>query len=260
LSKDNKIALDFSVAPVILAAAKGDQMKNYFLFTFVLAAVLLVSTAQATLTLNSTGTVNYTFDSYDGAAAPADWTISSGGGSLVFRNYDRGTGTSQGIRAYTNNLSSANRAFGFLGAASGVTNFFADLTVSNNTGMTLTSLTLSFDALQYRVSNNDRVSSITFTNLSGLGLASQTYLAVTNLTTGAQDPPLSLGTYNQTLAGLNIANGGTFTFRWIYNSGLASGNAQGLALDNVKLTVIPEPSTFVLVALALVPLMLRRRR
>lgn len=219
------------------------------------------SNTQAALTLTTTGTVAYTFNTYDGAAAPADWDISASNPTFTYQGIDRGSGTSAGPRAYTNGLPSVNRALGFLGNTSTLTNFFADLTVSNNTGITLTSLTLSFDILQYRIVTNARVSSITFTDVSGLGLNSQSFLATTNApASGFQDPPVALGSYNQTLTGLNIANGDTFTFRWTYSTGPSSGSAQGLALDNIQLTVIPEPSTFVLVGLALLPLMFRRRR
>jgi hypothetical protein len=215
---------------------------------------------RATLTVTSTGTVAYAFSTYDGMAAPADWTITGTGGILTNLGLGTGSSTTLGIRAYTNSLPTANRALGFLGGTTGVTNYFADLVVSNNTGFTLTSLTLSFEALQYRVVSNGRVSSLMFTDLSGLGLGSQTFSAITNLSTGAQNPPLSLGSYNQTLTGLSVTNGQTFTLRWQYDIGGPSGSAQGLALDNVQLTVIPEPSTSILIGLALLPVLFYRPR
>jgi hypothetical protein len=223
---------------------------------------LVATTVQADLTLTTTGTVQYTFDTYNGSAAPADWSVTALGGSVVYQGLDRGSGQSQGARAYTNSLPAVNRSFGFLEDAT-VTNYLATLVITNNTGLTLTDLTLSFDVLQYRMVTNSRLSTVTFTDVSGLGLVGQTFTASNNLATGAQNPPIALGSYSQTLNNLSILNGDTFTFRWTFDRGIAvggTGAAQGLALDNVSLTVIPELSSMLLVGAGLAGLLAVRRR
>ena len=58
-------------------------------------------------------------------------------------------------------------------------------------------------------------------------------------------------TFNQSLAGLNIANGEQFSLTFTYNRGTGSGSAQGIALGNFSagFSAVPEPSSMALLTL-----------
>ena len=221
-----------------------------------LSALSFGFAAQADLILNSLGTTTYNFDTFAGTAAPADWTV-TGNATVTWQGTDSGSSTTGGGRSYTN--AGPNRSLGFLGSGT-LTNMTAQLVVDNQTGSIITDVTLSFSILQYRLSNGGRASTIAFNDVTNLGFNEPTYTAATTGTTGAIIPPTTIGTFSQTISGLNIANGSSFTFEWLYDRGTGAGSAQGMAIDNVVITVVPEPATLAFMAIGLLGLAYRRRR
>jgi hypothetical protein len=222
----------------------------------ILAALSLTAASQADLILNALGTTTYDFNSYAGSAAPTDWTV-FGNAAMTWNNLDSGSSTAGGGRSYTN--AGPNRALGFLGSGT-LTNMTAQLVVDNQTGSTITDITLRFSVLQYRSANGGRPSTLTFSDVTNLGFTEPTYVASTAGATGAIIPPSSLGTYSETISGLNIANGSTFTLEWLYDRAPGSGSSQGIGLDDVVITVVPEPATLSFLALGLLGLAYRRIR
>ncbi len=228
-------------------------MKKLFVLV---TSLCLAGSVHADLVLNSLGTTTYDFNSYAGSAAPTDWNL-SGNAALVFNNLDSGSGTAGGIRAYTN--AGPNRALGFLGSGT-LTNMTAQLVLDNQTGLTITEITLSYSVSQNRLASGGRPSFIAFNDVSNLGFTENTYTAGATGTTGALIPPTSLGTFSETLTGLNIAPGEKVTFEWLYDRGVGAGSAQGMSLDNVAITVVPEPTSIALLAIGLAGLAYRRRK
>lgn len=137
---------------------------------------------------------------------------------------------------------------------------------SNDTGSVIDSLTLSFDINRYRLNTNAATVSL-FTSLDGTTWTAQTGGNV-SLTSGANSYDFSLSgssftsvfSQSVTLTSLNIANAGNLYVRWSFSTG--SANSQGLGLDNVSLTAIPEPATYaaLLGVAALVGVAVYRRR
>jgi len=162
----------------------------------------------------------------------------------------------------------------------------------NNTGATITSISVTytgeqwawntggFNALQFSYSlDAASLSTGTWTDYDaldfgalysenivnqGLDGKSDTILNGTSYvakTVGQAGGPGALNqtTITATITGLSIAQGDSLWFRWSDDFS-GSGTGQGLAIDNFKLTVIPEPSATVLLPISgAVALMLLRR-
>lgn len=224
-----------------------------------LTALALALTANADLVLNATGTTTYDFNSYAGDAAPTDWDVTA----VIFGGTDVGSSTAGGVRAYEDTVGSLGFSLGALGTGTYPT-FTFGLTIQNNTGLEITSLSLGFDVWQYRLANNGRESTITLNDVDSLGFNETVFTAGNTGTSGALQPPSAVGSaYSQSLSGLSIAHGSSITLEWIYDRGTGSGSAQGLAIDNVSITTgasaIPEPATLSLLGLGALAMVLRRK-
>lgn len=222
-------------------------------------AILAVATvAPADLIVGSAGTFTYDFDSWDGTAAPTDWDVTPGN----FAGTDTGTSTSGGARAYEDTVGSLGYSAGALGN-SGTASYTFSLTIFNNTGMEITGLSLGFDVWQYRLANAGRASTITLDDVNSLGFNETVFTAASSGTTGAQQPPVQVGsTYSQSLTGLSIADQSSVVLSWVYDRGDGGGSSQGVAFDNVSLgvtTAIPEPATMSLLGLGALAMVLRRK-
>lgn len=184
--------------------------------------------------LNTAFTQN--FNSMSGNAMPADWTIAgaaSTGTSATTLN------ATSGGNSYKFTSPGTDNAVGFLTSGSYSSPRSIDVSYTNNTGATLTSLALSFDYEKYRTGT--RAFGWTFFANTGSGyvqqaFGTQNYAAdVANGSSGTFNPP---GIVNKsgTISGLNLAAGATAAFRWTMTGVGGSTNGQALAIDNFSLT------------------------
>jgi hypothetical protein len=164
---------------------------------------------------------------------------------------------------------SGERALGSLGSASKTR--LTEFEFVNNTGKTISDLAISYTGEEWRLgktgndtstSQPDTLSFAYSVNGTAFTLAGSSFNFVsptTSGTVGALDGNVNHTTnLGGTLTGINIANNATFYLRWIDPDSTGSDN--GLAIDDVALTAIPEPSTFLMVGAGLIGLLAIRRR
>ncbi len=197
--------------------------------------------------------------------------ISGGGAGLT---YTAGTGSSSttGIYSFGTSGSSTDRS---LGAVAGTTSVAFGNLLHNDSGSTVTSLSISYTGEQWR-SASTSAQSLQFSYAIASGLAGKFYdadgvgakgylspgvvsgsdaagdnkgLTWVTVSAGNFTSPNLTGSgavfastaINFTLTGLNIPASSSIMLRWLD----VSGNTDGLALDNVCVSVpVPEPSTY----------------
>lgn len=197
--------------------------------------------------------------------------ISGGGAGLT---YTAGTGSSSttGIYSFGTSGASSDRA---LGAVAGSTSIAFGNLLHNDSGSTVTSLSISYTGEQWR-SASTSAQSLQFSYAIASGLAGKFYdadgvgakgylspgvvsgsdaagdnkgLTWVTVSAGNFTSPNLTGSgavfastaINFTLTGLNIPASSSIMLRWLD----VSGNTDGLALDNVCVSVpVPEPSTY----------------
>ena len=144
-----------------------------------------------------------------------------------------------------NNGTSTERAVGWL-SSTGYTsprNLFVQLT--NNTNLTVSSLTVNFDIEKYR--SGTRAFNINFfSSPDGITWTAQTagdhaFAADANNTTYTNPPNATPKTV--TITGLSLAQGANIYLRWSYTGVGGSSNAQGLGIDNFSAQVNVTPAT-----------------
>jgi uncharacterized protein len=162
--------------------------------------------------------------------------------------YSAGTGSNNAGDTYSFGAAgSSERALGGLLSGSLVPFFGASFT--NNTGQTLTALTIAYTGEQWRLGTSGRTDRLDFqlsTNATGVNTAGATWIDYDALDFNG---PISIGTVgalngnvtpnrtavNATITGFSIAPGATFWIRWTdFN---ASGADDGLGVDDF--TLIP---------------------
>ncbi|MEW5938178.1 MAG: ExeM/NucH family extracellular endonuclease [Chloroflexota bacterium] len=196
-------------------------------------------------TLATSGTTNSTL--------PTDWYLSeSGTSSRVNGQYAADTGASNTGDTYSYGSSaSSERAFGAL--LSGTISSIIGAQFVNNTGSTVTSLTVSYTGEQWRLGALARTDRIDFQySLDATSLTTGAWTDVDSLdftapvtgpTTGALDGNSAANrtAISYTITGLSIANGATFWIRWTdYN---ASSSDDGLAVDDFSISTSGGPVT-----------------
>ena len=130
---------------------------------------------------------------------------------------------------------STDRAIGFLTTSTYTSPRSIIYAFTNNTGSTITSLTVSWDYEKYR--SGSRAFDWTFfhgntsTATTAATDGNQSYAADAANTT-IFNPPGSISK-TVTLTGLSIANGSTYYLRWTCTGVGGSTNGQGLAIDDV---------------------------
>lgn len=220
-------------------------------------------TGNYTQNFNSFGTANVTWSNN---STLTGWVITSEATETLLVS-NNGSNTAGQLYNYgvTGN---SDRSLGYLGSNSNDwSNFY--LQITNNTGSTLTQLSISYDGRLWRSggaqpgnSNNSfkfyYISGITSfpdsTDVTGWTAVTQLNYAPTvsvaaGTLSGAATP------LSHTITGLNIANGSSLTLRWFGDNG--SGTDAGLAIDNVS--VIPEPTAAALLLLGLGAFAVRRK-
>lgn len=224
-------------------------MKRIYLL--IIASISTYSSGQISL---ATSGVAYSqnFDSMGSTTTfPSNWSAITAGGllpsgvTMLPVVSDGGASTSGGV-FNVGTVSAADRAIGVL-AATNIAAFGARFI--NNTGSPVTSVTISFTEEQWRTGGNSAAETVAFyysTNATSLLVNSGTWIPVTNLNLTeiltssndniAVDGNLSVNKADKsfTIMGLNIANGGVFSIKWI--DAKETGNNGMYAIDDFSLT------------------------
>lgn len=228
-------------------------MKKHF---FVLAALVLpaigalVPTSNAQILLTTSG-YNQNFNTL-ASTGTANTTVPAGfgfteTGTSANTTYSAGTGSSATGDTYSFGAAgSTERAFGALRI--GTLNITLTSSFTNSTGATLTSLTIGLDYEQYRFANTSGFTVTGTGALAGVDLSGLNFSGVATapagFTNGSGVPaatPASL-----TLSNLSIADGAAFGINFTATD--ATGSDNGVAIDNFSLSVVPEPSTYAMIA------------
>lgn len=189
-------------------------------------------------TLANTGTTNAI------TTLPNGWTFTESG-TGANTTYAADFGTLNGGNTYSyGSTGSTERAFG--GLLSGSVTPTIGVQFTNNTGVTITSVTISYTGEQWRLGALGRVDRLDFQySTAATSLTVGTYTDQDNLdftapaTAGTVGPLDGNAAANKTaisntITGLSIPNGGTIWLRW--NDFNASGADDGLAVDDFSIT------------------------
>jgi hypothetical protein len=186
----------------------------------------------------------------------AGWYLTeSGGGARDNEQYavDAGSSTTGDTFSYGSS-GSTDRALGSLRSGTLIPVFGASF--SNQTGATITSLSISYSGEQWRLGTLSRTDTLQFQySLNATDLVTGTWVGVTALdfvsptttTTGAKNGNATFTNLASPITALSILSGQTFWVRWVDLD--ASGADDGLAVDNFSLTAsgvvaVPEPRTY----------------
>lgn len=180
------------------------------------------SSATATSTLISTGTGSGLVSATSGG-----WAFTNASGAAYS---GRGTGTinTGGIWAYG---SSGEYAIGMQRSGSNEVSFTVSFT--NNSGSTITSLTIAWDYEQWRFGGNTSGINVTGTGAlsSNVTLNGKDFIGTSSGTSGTV-AVTNISSF--TLTGLSIADGTSFGMKWITVD--ASGSDNGIGIDNFSIT------------------------
>ncbi|MGH7956070.1 MAG: PEPxxWA-CTERM sorting domain-containing protein [Opitutaceae bacterium] len=220
--------------------------------TILLLTVCATQLPAVTLLQFNTPTVE-NFDTLDVATSstlPAGWELVESGSSAN-TTYGAGTGSSSTGNTYSFGATgSTERSLGSL-RTSGVASTFGTI-VTNDTGSTLTDLTIEFTGEQWRLGALGRVDRLDFGySIDATSIGTGVWLEVDALdftapvtggVTGALDGNAAgnqlLLAY--TLSGLNLPSGTSMWLRWVDFD--ATGSDDGLAIDNFSISA-PQATT-----------------
>lgn len=157
-------------------------------------------------------------------------------GTSTAGNYNFATGVT---------ATSTDRCIGFLTSGSFLSPREILLQIQNNTGSTITDLSLSWNYEKYR-SGTRQFNWTFFRGSDGLNWTANTsgdqlYTPDANNTT-ISNPP---GSVNKSIniTGLNIPNGSFYYFRWVYTGLAGSTNSQAIGIDDFSITATtPTPA------------------
>ncbi|MEO6671780.1 MAG: lamin tail domain-containing protein [Ferruginibacter sp.] len=229
------------------------QRSPWLSFCFMIMMLLGSLMGSAQLSLNTDGVaVIENFNSMASAATatlPAgfkigtDWSSGTTATTLAYGTSGTGivTGTSSGGAINWANgvtASSTDRSLGFLNTGTYTSPKSIVLKITNNTGLTITDLAVSFDYEKSR--SGSRQFDWTFfhgtttTPATSATGGNQTYLADANNTVISNPPLTTSKSFN--IAGLSIAAGTDYYFKWTFTGLLGSTNGQGIGIDNFSVT------------------------
>ena len=141
--------------------------------------------------------------------------------------------------------SSTDRGIGFLTSGSYASPRSIIYAFSNNTGSTVTSISLSWNYEKYRSGTSSLAYTFFHGSTSTAATANtngdQSYASNANNTTISNPPTSTSKSFTQ--SGLSIANGATYYLRWTY-TGSASTNAQGVGIDDFSITLNTVSANF----------------
>ncbi|MSQ78604.1 MAG: T9SS type A sorting domain-containing protein [Flavobacteriaceae bacterium] len=205
-------------------------------FLSVLSLLLFAATSWGQVSITSLpfapGTTN--FNSYNPSSSgnftntiPSGWSGSSSG-TAAYLGQSTGTGGSGGYYGF-----GASSEFN-LGAlrTGGVGNITYSVSLTNNSGSTINTITLSWDYEQYRFANTSGW------NCSGTGqLAGNSTLDGKDFSgsaSGTNGTPAITGVTSFSLTSLSIANGQTFGVTWVTTD--VAGADNGVGIDNFSIS------------------------
>lgn len=174
------------------------------------------------------------FTGFNGTVSPPEWTVANqtGAESASWQGTDTGSSTTGGLRSY------GDGSLGFLPA--GTMAVTASTTYFNLTGETVEEIQITYDAGQWRAALGGRTNGWTAqitVNGTTTTIAPLAFTASNATATGAISGGTST-TLNATLSGLHIPHGAGFTLRFVGNTGAGSGDPQGVAIDDLEVTVV----------------------
>lgn len=253
-----------------------------------LAAFATLTATSIIAQVNFDGTTAYT-ENFDGLASAsgshtfvdnstiAGVTVNSEEMDSNNDDYFTGTGSSTGGEVYSFGASpTSDRAIGYVGSG-GNDYFNVFVSLLNTSGGTIDSLNISYDGELWRSggTSNDNNNFLNFsyaidagslpTSTSTFGwteVDALDYSLTTNqklFSTGARDGNGDSTSIVSTVDTLSWGANQTLFLRW--TAGNAAGTDAGIALDNLSVSAVPEPSTYALLSgmFALASVMLRRR-
>ena len=255
-------------------------MKNMNTMTLLAAgtcAMIAASAANAAVSITSMGSYTQNFAGFgasNAASMPTDWATTTtsfqgftnnGTGVTINNAGSTGSITSGGIFGWGYSSGSpaviGNSTLAFQGSGS-VTSSAVTVSFTNNTGYNISDLSLGFDVYQWR-QQVGRTSTLILSSTGVSGLNAYTFTSAAAATGSAvgrtfnSAGPAAVpsgfaadGSFSQSLTGLTIANGASFSFTFTYSRGTGSGSAQGIALDNLALTYAPAPGAIALLGVA----------
>jgi hypothetical protein len=219
-------------------ASKNNKMRTIHLLT-ALVSLAFATSSHATLITTPGQDVVVNFDSWAGVLPP-DFTLGGPSNSTTYR------GTSD-----TLNTGGTYNVSGFdFQASSSASSLTLTGIWQNNTGATITSLTISYDA--YVVFDRTaRVPTWDVTSTSGFDLSALTWT-----------PSDGSTTLTTTISDLSIAPGETFDLTWDTDRGTGSGSTPKIGLDNITVSaqVVPEPGIVALLGLGAFAFLIRLRK
>lgn len=177
-------------------------------------------------TINSSGTSTAGLSS-----ATTGWSVSST--SATYNGRGTGSGTTGGFYAY---YSGTGTEFSLGALPSGSNTHTYTISFTNNSGSTITSLTMSWDYEQWRYggSNTSGWDCTGTGQLSANSTLNGKDFSGANSTAGAISGGLTTAISSFTLTGLSIANGQSFGITWVTTN--PSGADNGVAIDNFTIS------------------------
>ena len=224
-----RMALLPTKSPCMFVYFLQKQMKALFFVVVLLGGLSLQNIAIAQISF--TGSYTQNFDSYVSLATlPSGW---ASGGTGSFQGTGTGSATTGGFYSFNPTASTSERSLGALrsGSATG----YYEVTFTNNTGSTLTSVTVSYDFEQYRSANTSGWA-VLFNGTSNAALS------VAGVASGITTGTPAVTNLSTNITGLSIANGTNFTMRWTVTD--ASGSDNPIAVDNFSMTSCVTPTTY----------------